>query len=128
MPGLIDDESIVMNLYERCKQFVKLSPPGNCFKANKSPFNDQNHSSFFPFSSSTRFLSSSMDLFAGVSMGLLNESFNADIQREFPPLVAPRAIAYMTKFAITMSRIMINNPMAAWFVSIGMPFKESCEG
>lgn len=47
-------------------------------------------------------------------MGLLNESFSADIQREFPPRVAPRAMAYITKFAPTMSRIMINKPMAAW--------------
>jgi len=61
-------------------------------------------------------------------MGLLHESFSADIQREFPPLIAPRAIAYITKFAPTMSRIMINNPMAAWFDSIFIPLKEPCEG
>jgi hypothetical protein len=46
-------------------------------------------------------------------MGFLNESFSDDIQREFPPRVAPRAIAYMTKFATTISPMMINKPMAA---------------
>ena len=42
-------------------------------------------------------------------MGLLHESFSADIQREFPPLVAPQA-------------------MSAWFDSIFIPLKEPCEG
>src|SRR6266498_4772157 len=65
-------------------------------------------------SSSTRFRNSSMDLFAGVFMGLLNESFNADIQREFPPFAQPRAIAYITKFTPTTRRIMINKPIAAF--------------
>jgi hypothetical protein len=63
------------------------------------------------------FLSSSIDLFACEFMGLLSESFNAEIQRELPPLVAPRAMAYITKFAPTMSRIMINKPMAGWLNS-----------
>jgi hypothetical protein len=59
-----------------------------------------------------------MDLLAGVSIGLLNESFNADIQREVPPHVALRAIAYITKFAPTTSRMMINKPMAGLWNSI----------
>jgi hypothetical protein len=63
-----------------------------------------------------------MDLLAGVFIGRLNESFNEDIQREFPPLVAPRAIAYMTKFAPTMRRIMISNPMAGLSTSMIQPF------
>ena len=74
----------------------------------------ENYSSFLLLSSSsTRFLSSSMDRFAGVFMGLLNESFSEDIQCEFLPRVAPRAIAYMTKFARTINPMMINKPMAA---------------
>ena len=49
-------------------------------------------------------------------MGLLNESFKADIQRELPPFAQPRAMAYITKFAPTISRMMINKPMAACLI------------
>jgi len=65
-----------------------------------------------------------MDLFAGVFIGLLNESFKEDIQRELPPLVAPRAIAYMTKFAPRTSRMMINKPMAGLSNSKSKSFVE----
>jgi hypothetical protein len=41
MPGLIDDESIVMNLYERRKQFVKLTPARRAFLGQIKAYGEQ---------------------------------------------------------------------------------------
>ena len=100
-----------------CKPY----PSGKRVVVDSTPLVRQTYSLFSFFSSSTRFLSSSMAWFAGVFVGLLNESFNADIQRELPPRVALRAMAYMTKLAPTISRMMINNPMAALSKCILIP-------
>ena len=96
-------------------------PFGKAAGGGLYPLVRQIYSFFSFFSSSTRFLSSSMAWFAGVFVGLLNESFNADIQRELPPRVALRAMAYTTKLAPTISRMMINNPMAALSKCILIP-------
>src|SRR6266487_102739 len=100
-----------MNMYERRIWYVKLTHPQNDLKF---PLGLINYSlSFFFSSSSTRFLSSSIDLFVEEFMGLLNESFKEDIQRELPPFAVPRAMAYMTKFTPMIMRIIINSPIAA---------------
>src|SRR3990172_2975324 len=86
-----------MSVYERRKQFIKSYPR----------WDGGFHSSacLFFSSSSTRFLNSSMGLLEDPSNGFFRESRNADIQREPPPLVAPRAMAYITKLEPIISRI-----------------------
>src|ERR1043166_7268219 len=77
------------------------------------------HELFFFFSkSSTCFLSSSMERFDSLSMGLLRLSFRADIQRESPLFVAPRAMPYIAKLIATIKRMKSNAAMARRFVSI----------
>src|SRR5690349_16961984 len=102
-------------MYMVCQLYpIGKSPGFKCISLRRR----QTHRPSFLFSSaSIFFLNSSIDLFAGVFKGLARESFKADIQRELPPLAALRAIAYMTKFAPTTSRIMINKPMAGLSIS-----------